>query len=207
MADTVEGKVHVVNTALSTHLGLPASYSIDDESTLGGQVDLAWNTVLAEVMMVHAWSVFQDEREALPIVDAPRNGWLFVFELPADRIGLPIAVLIDVVRETYLREFKVMGGKLYTNISPVWVRIRVMQDPEYWDMAFRAAFSVALASALAVPLRQDEDERDKLHMKAYGDPRENGGGGLFGKLITLDRSAQPQGRGFLNNDPLTRARR
>lgn len=207
MAETSVDKVHVVNTALSTHLGLPASYSIDDESTLGGQVDLAWDSVIAEVMMVHAWSVFQDQREALALADAPNNGWRYGFELPSDRVGLPVAVLTDVTRENYLREFASMGGKLYTNVERVWVRIRVMQDPQYWDMAFRAAFAVALASALAVPLRQDEDERDKLHQKAFGDARENGGGGLFGKLITLDRAAQPQGRGFLNNDPLTRVRR
>lgn len=206
MADTAPDKVHVVNTALSTHLGLPASYSIDDESTLGGQVDLAWDTVIAEVMTLHAWSVFQDVREAQLIAGSPGNGWLYGFSLPADRIGLPLAVMLDPQRETYLRQFATIGGKLYTNVEKVWVRIRVMQDPAYWDSAFRAAFSVALASALAVPLRQDADERDALHVKAFGDPRENGGGGIFGKLITLDRSAQPQGRGFLVNDPLTRAR-
>lgn len=206
MADTVFDKVHVVNTALNK-LGLEASYSIDDEAPLGGQVDLAWHGVVAEVMALANWSAFQVTAKPAEISGDPGNGWLYGWTLPADRVGAPSAVLMSVTREAYLREFMIEQGRLYTNVKPVWVRVRKATDPQYWDAAFREAFAVALAGALAVPLVQSIDLEMQRRKDAFGDARENGGGGLFGKLIAIDRAAQPQGRKFLDNDILTRARR
>lgn len=206
MADSAIDRVHVVNRAL-IKLGLPASYSIDDESELGGQVDLVWPGTVARVMALHDWSVFRKTVRPVALSSFDPNGWQYGFSLPADRVGNPIAVLSDVQREAYLRDFMYEGGLLFTNVSAVWVRIRVMQDPQYWDSAFVEAFAIALASALAVPLLQDVELEQSRARDAFGDEREQGGGGLFGKLITLDRASHPQGRGFLSNAPLIAARR
>lgn len=199
-------KVHVVNTALSK-LGLEASYSIDDESPLGGKVDMAWLGVVAEVMMLHPWQQMRETVAVTQLARPPANGWQYGFALPADRVGDPLAILTDVVRETYLRSFMLEGGKLFTNVTPVWVRVRKATDPQTWDMAFREAFAMALAGALAVPLLQDDDTEALRRRDAFGDPRELGGGGLFGKLIAVERAAQPQGRNFLTNSPLIAARK
>jgi hypothetical protein len=205
MADSVEAKVLVVNRALRK-LGLPASYTIDMEDDLGGTVDLVWPGVEATVVSIYNWSVCQDDLACNPLADAPVNGWTYGFELPATRVGEPLAILDNVVREHYLRDFMLSGGKLYTNVTPVWARCRVLLDPAAWDIGFSEAFSIALAAALAVPLLQDEDRENKLFTDAFGGKQENMGGGLFGKLITINRAAQPQGRGFMRDDPLTNAR-
>lgn len=206
MADSAEARVLVVNRALML-LGLPASYTIDAaDDDVGGTVDLIWPMVEALVVSIYNWSYCQDVLDTIALADAPNNGWTYGFALPANRVGDPLAVLTDVVHETYLRQFMLAGGKLYTNISPVWVRCRVLLDPAYWDIGFSMSFSIALASALAVPLIQDETREESLKVRAFGTEQENYGGGLFGKLITINRAAQPQGRGFMNNDPLTSAR-
>jgi hypothetical protein len=204
MADS-EAKVHVVNRAL-VKIGEPASFTIDANTALGGKIDLVWPGVEARVYATYDWADARQTFSLEAISGATGLGWSYGFLLPATRIGQPLAILTDVVRECYLRDFMIEGGKIYTNVTPVWARCRVAADPETWDEGFKEAFAIALASALAVPLTQDEQMRDTLAAQAFGDPREQGGGGLFGKLSQIDRAAQPQGRGFMDNDPLTAAR-
>jgi hypothetical protein len=207
MADTAVDRVHVVNRAL-IKLGLPASYSVDEETELGGVVDLVWIGVFTEAVMLADNSDFRETLPCPEISGAPANGWTYGFALPATRVGKPLAFLTDAVREQFLRapNYMLEGGKLYTNIKPVWARVRVLLDPEYWDAGFVEAFATLLASALAVPLVQDEDMASVLRAKALGEPREQGGGGMFGKLAALERAVQPQGRNFMANNPLTAAR-
>jgi hypothetical protein len=208
MAITAIDKVHVVNRAL-LKLGLPASYTIDAENSLGGIVDGVWPGVYTEAVMLADNSDFRETLPCPEISGTPNNGWTYGFTLPATRVGKPLAFLTDVVREQFLRapNFMLEGGKLYTNQKPVWARVRVLLDPEYWDAGFVEAFATLLASALAVPQLQDQDTADMLRARAVGEPREQGGGGLFGKLAALERAVQPQGRNFMANDPLTLARR
>jgi hypothetical protein len=206
MAETAPAKVGIVNRAL-LKLGLPASYSIDANTSIGGIVDTLWPGVEARAVAVYDWSHFRATRQASVIAAAPANGWAYGFTLPADRVGDPIAVLDQAgANESYLRSFMLEAGNLYTNVKPVWVRVRVMQDPNYWDLGFQEAFVVALAAELAVPLTQDENARAQFMADAWGKPQENGLGGLMGRLIALNRAAQPQGRRFMDNDPLTAAR-
>jgi hypothetical protein len=113
---------------------------------------------------------------------------------------------VDVQSEDYLRDFMIEAGGIYTNITPIWLRYRCLLDPQYFDVGFAEAFCIALASALAVPILQDEKREEKLREDAFGRIDQNDGGGLFGKLITVNRAAQPQGRRFMENDPLTMAR-
>lgn len=205
MADTVFDKVHVANTALQK-LGLEASYSIDDESPLGGSVDAAWHSTMAEVMANYEFNAFVETEKPVALADPPQNGWQYGFVLPADRMGDPLAVLTDVTREAYLRSFMLEGGKLYTNVSPVWVRVHKEIDPQYWGAGLREAFALLLAGNLAVPLLQDVELEADRRAKAVGEPREQYGGGLFGRMKTKANAAQPQGRNFLTNSPLIAAR-
>lgn len=199
-------KVAIVNRAL-LKLGQPASYTIDGEIEIGGIADKCWLQTEALCMSLYDWSFARDTRALTRHATAPGNGWTHGFDLPGDRIGEPLAVLRQVSPgEAYLRDFMIEAGSLYCHIPQVWVRIRVALDPRYWDAGFAAAFVTALAAEMAVPLLQDEDLAAHLSMQAFGRPQETGGGGMFGRLIALNRAAQPQGRRFLDDDPLTTAR-
>ena len=204
MAD-VDAKVGLVNRALMK-LGLPASFTTDAESNLGGIVDLVWPGLVARVSTIYNWSTFQKTKQADALADTPANGWAYGFALPGDRVGEILAVLREPTREHYLRDYMIEAGQLFTNETPVYLRYRALQDPRYWDAGFSEAFVVALAGELAIPLLQSDKMADKFRGDAFGRLDQNDGGGLFGKLITLNRSAMPQGRRFMDDDQLTRAR-
>jgi hypothetical protein len=199
-------RVAIVNRAL-LKLGQPASYSVSGETTLGAIADMAWLAAEAEAMALHDWTFARDTRLLTRLEATPQNGWAYGFALPGDRVGEPLAYLRQVSpNEAFLRDFMVEAGAVFCNVHMLWARIRVMQNPLYWDAGFAEAFATGLAAAMAVPLLQDEDREAMLRMLAFGRPQELGGGGLFGRLITLNRNAQPMGRKLYDNDPLTSAR-
>lgn len=207
MTDAAEAKVHVVNGALVQHLGLPASYTIDAENELGGTVDLVWPAIAARVVTNYDFADCRKLFKLSALAGTFDNGWRYGFALPAERIGAPLAILDQAgTAEHLLREFLLEQGNIYTNVTPIWARCRVLLDPQYWDQGFAAAYGVALAGGLAKPLCQDELLAAALTEEAFGKPSEQGGGGMFGKLIAVARGSEPQGRRFMQDDPLTNAR-
>jgi hypothetical protein len=206
MADSAAAKVKIVNAAL-IELGQPPAYSGGTETQLGGIIDTLWPNLEAVIATAYDFSYFRKTAEAQGLSGTPANGWSKGFQLPGDRIGDPLAILSQAgPSEIYLRHFMLEAGNIYANVSRLWVRYRVKGDPSQWDAGFTAAFTLALAGKLAVPLLQDEDLAAVKLADAWGAARENFGGGLFGKLIAVNRAAQPQGRGFMDDDPLTAAR-
>lgn len=206
MAEMTQSMVAVVNRALVKLGQGAAAFSLDTSTSLGGTVQVVWPGTVAIAMSLFDWNIARKTYPVSKLADAPNNGWKYGFLLPATRIGEPVAVLTDVVREQFLREHMLEGGFLYTNVDPVWVRCKGLVDPDYWDEGFKEAFATLLASALAVPLLQDTELAATYRAQALGQPSERNRGGLFGALMARNAQAQPQGRGFLDNDPLTTAR-
>lgn len=205
MAEMTQSMVAVVNRALVKLGQGAASYSLDTATDLGGMVEQAWPGVVAQAISLYDWSFARKTYATTLLGDSPDNGWAYGFQLPP-RIGEPVGVLDNVVREHFIRDFMSESGFLYTNVKPVWVRVRQLSDPDYWDEGFKEAFAILLASELAVPLLQDKDLAEAYRIQAIGTEQERGTGGMFGKLIALNKAAQPQGRGFMDDDPLTAAR-
>jgi hypothetical protein len=205
MAEMTQSMVAVVNRALVKLGQGAASYSLDSATDLGGTVELAWTGVVAQAISLYDWTFSRKTYATTLLAEPPNNGWTYGFQLPP-RVGEPVGILDNTVREHFLREFMLDGGFLYTNVKPVWVRVRQLSDPDYWDEGFKEAFAMLLASELSVPLLQDKDLADAYRIQAVGTEQEKGGGGMFGKLIALNKGAQPQGRGFMADDPLTSAR-
>ncbi len=105
-------------------------------------------------------------------------------------------MLLDPVRETYLREFMIEAA----TSTPTSIRSMC------GSVSRR---SLDLGRRLQGGLRRGAGRRDGRAAPAgrgcgdgqgdrgFGRPQENYGGGLFGRLIALNRAAQPQGRRFL----------
>jgi hypothetical protein len=195
----------LVNQAL-IDLGQPANFSIDNRTKLGGIVDIVWPGIVDETFGLHDWTFCRKTFKLNRHEDAPESGWRYAFDLPGNKVGDPLAILIDARRNQVLREFYLEGTEVHCDVPEIWARCRVLVDPRYWDPAFRAAFRKALAAEFAVPLLQDVDLKDALRREAFGAPQEGGAGGKFGRLIAQNRAASPQGAPLYENDPLTSAR-
>lgn len=195
----------LVNQAL-IDLGQPPNFSIDQATPLGGIVDIVWPGVVDETFGLHDWTFCRRTFKLSRRAAAPDSGWKYAFDLPGNRVGDPLAILIDPRRNHVLREYYLEGTEVHCERDEIWARCRVAIDPRYWDPPFRAAFRKALAAELAIPLLQDPDLKIALRQEAFGTPSQGGAGGKFGRLIAQNRAASPIGAPLYDNDPLTSAR-
>lgn len=195
----------IVNQAL-VGIGMPASFAIDDQTTFGSTCRLAYGQCRDRVFGLHNWSFLRRTRKLVRHSATPDNGWTYGFDMPGDRLGAPLEVLRSLNPRTRLRDYDIEGASLYAEYSDIWMRIKLDLDPEYWDPAFRAAFVTALGGYLAVPLQQDLDVERLRLTEAFGDRREGGGGGMFGRLMAQDMAGEPLESPFSRGDPLTDAR-
>ena len=199
------GRARLVNQALAL-LGQAASFSVDATDKRAGKVDLVWPLVVSRCFGLYAWSWATAPASLVRHATAPVDGFEYAFDLPAATAGPAIRFFADGEGRTPLRDFAIVGTELHCRAPAVWTLARYPVDPETWDPFFAAAFVVALASALAVPLQQDETSRDAYERQAFGLPSEGGTGGLFGRLIAADRASQPMRSPWDCGDPLTDAR-
>lgn len=205
MPDAIITKATIVNWAL-IELGQPANFSIDTENALGGIVDLCWTRVVDRTFGLHDWTFCRRTAKLTRKEATPVTGWAYAFDMPGDKVGDPLKVTVDPACEAPLRNYHLEGTELHANEATVYVRCRVLVDPQYWDPAFRDAFTIALAAQLAVPLLQSIELRDDMTKSAFGTPSQGGTGGAFGRLIAQNRAAAPLASPLLRNDPLSDAR-
>lgn len=202
--DSERTKKDVVNAAL-IELGLPPSYSTDNNTQIGSIVQVQWPRALARCFGLHDWYFCRRTAKLSRLATKPMSGFAYQFDMPGDMLGAPLRVSDSADCQHPVRRFRLEGQTLHCDSADIWLRCKVKLDPRDWDDQFTDAFCVALASMLAVPVKQDEDLAYSLTIKAFGTAQERMTGGLFGRLISQFRAGEPVGDGLYDNDPLTMA--
>lgn len=135
------------------------------------------------------------------------NGYNHAHALPGDLKKQPERVLYANRDDALVHDFDYEGlTRIYSNRDTLWIKGQFATGPADWPDDWRAAFTLSLASALAVPEIDNEAREKEYRAQAHGDPRENWRGGLFGGLIAQDMAANPPLSPFEREDPLTSAR-
>jgi hypothetical protein len=198
-------KITIINWAL-TDLGVGAVYSVDDDSDLSVSIEHVWQRTTDECFAMHDWSFARRTTKLARLVDPPQNGWTWSFDLPGDKIGDPIKIMASISTPEPLRTFMIEGMRVHAHEPDLWAVCKCAVDPDHWDPAFRAAFTIALSGYLAVPIASDPNARDAKLQEAFGTPGQQGTGGRFGRLMAQNKASQPVGQPLLNQDPLSAAR-
>jgi len=189
-------------------LGHPQiSGAIDPETRTGSILDRVWYLTAAKCFGLHDWPMCRRTSKLNRHAESPDNGWRYQFDLSGDRLGPPLKVLRQAGScPVPMRDYAFEGQSLFANEPDCWTVDKVDPDPSIWDPAFVAAFSVAYASGLAVPLQQDVDMKFELHVEAFGTRQEKFTGGMFGRLITLQRTSEPVDSPYTKSNPFTDVR-
>lgn len=199
-------KAVIVNWALND-VGHYATFSIDDESDLAGQVELCWQRCIDHCVGLADWHDFRKTFKLSRRAEEPQNGWKYEFLLPGGRIGEPLKILDRAGQcPSPLRNFDREENSIFADVEDIWARCKVERDPEHWDPAWRAAFTVALSSYFATAILMNTDLAQKKWDVAFGTPSREGGGGLFGRLMAQNRAGAPVGSPVLDAEPLGLAR-
>ncbi|MVA09081.1 hypothetical protein GOZ78_03485 [Agrobacterium vitis] len=195
-------KPTIINMTLAD-IGVGPVFSVDDGSELSENVALVWQRTVDHIFGLHDWSFSLKTFKNRLREEEPENGWRHAFDLPGTRIGNPLKIMDQAgASPRPLREFTIEEGLLFANCTQTWSLCKVLVSPDIWPPDFRAAFVVAFGGYLAVPVWQDENLRDARLQEAFGSPSQQGGGGLFGRLMAQDKTSRPVGEPMGDDSPL-----
>lgn len=195
MPDVID-QLAVANKALAVFAG--GSITAFDEGT--PLADLCRSIVpriIDRCLISQQWKMNtvtrQLERIAFSGADPqPPNGWRYGYALPADTLRGPFRCSRHRnIRSGAFREWSREGRRVFTDADEVFAEVLLRLSPDQWGPTFLDFVVTACAAELVVPVCEDKDERDRLHAKAWGSPRENGRGGLAGQVLDQDVSTDP----------------
>lgn len=198
--------IDVANAALAA-IGEDPVQDLDDDTFGAAQVGLAYQETVEFNLGLEPFSFGREIRQLSQVTGAtPSSGYLYIYDLPSDRIGPPVYVTDDVTDpDRRFNRYALISGQVHADPTALFAMIKFRPGPERWSATFKSATITALASKFALSFASDKETSDILHRRAYGSPQENFRGGQMRAAISEDALATPPRKPDWNNNPLERA--
>jgi hypothetical protein len=150
-------KTDICNNALG-RIGASRIMSIDDTDSKSARVcKNAYEQTLREVLRNGVWNFAKDRASLARLTALPAFGWAYQYQLPTDWIRLVKFNGVEVHADGVGDNWEIEGKKLLTDAESADIQyIKFVDDPNQYDALFVTAFTVLLASNIAVLIRQDE---------------------------------------------------
>lgn len=150
-------KTNICNAALG-RIGSSPIMDIDDADSKSARVcKNAYDPTLREVLRNGVWNFAKDRATLARLTALPAFGWSYQYQLPSDWMRLVKFNGVDVYPDGVGEEWEIEGRKVLTDAETAEIQyIKFVDDPNQYDALFVTAFTVLLASNIAVPIRQDE---------------------------------------------------
>lgn len=164
------------------------------EDEPGADIYLACYDSVLLTLSVHRWTFFEKTARLVQLAEPPPRQWAYAYQLPAERIGGPLAVYESGSGGVPSHAWDLYGDQLHADMPECWWTGRVLRDPAYWPGDFAQGFELALMSALALSVREDAPLARVLREQAFGSLAENGLGGVVGGAFRRDQASRPSRR-------------
>lgn len=181
--------------------------SLEAQVPAAAAVVLAYDRVLGFCLGLHTFSWSLATRKLARLSDAPETGFLYAFQLPAERVSSSVKVSDDGRDpERHFTAYLLEGDQVHSDAPELWARVRIKPHPRLWSATFRHAFTLGLAADLAIIVKRDKALHEQHSRNAFGDPRLAGRGGAMQSAILDDSLSTPsQAQPAAAHDPLTSA--
>jgi hypothetical protein len=197
--------VEILNAAFKL-IGEEPLQSIDSETPAAAATVALWGRLVDFALGFYPWSFATRTMALTRTADATNDGWLYSYQMPAERIGPPIAVAPRRDFRIPFTDYCLIEDRLHTDAETIWAQLHFRAAAGAWSGAFTFAFTTALAGELALAITSDQKLRDTLRTDAWGPATAMGRGGLMGLAIQVDARAQPSPVLLADGGPLVTAR-
>lgn len=148
-------KVGMANAALSK-IGANRITALTDDSEPARLAKQRFDDILEDMLQATHWGCAIKRATLAPLADAPAHGYSYQFVLPSD--------CLQVIEEINDNEWEIEQGRLVCDSNaPQITYIARVTDMNKLSSMFREAFSLRLASELAVPLAGSGKMSDRLY--------------------------------------------
>ena len=152
-------KIDISNLALTKTGGMPIQDINDPYDENARLCKLIFDPVLEEALREYPWNFSLDMTTLSQIAEEPEFDWQYKYQLPND--------YIRIIRTENEDPYKIMGGELYTDITPCKVLYqKTISDLNMVDSSFAIALSTELAVRLSYTLTQSRAQTDALIQEA-----------------------------------------
>ncbi|MFD2175688.1 hypothetical protein [Rhodobacter lacus] len=157
--------IKIANAALAA-LGVPEISTLLENSIAARTINALYADTLEAAIAAYPWRFARDRVKCARLDQPPPPPWLGLYQLPAQAVQL-----ISVYEGDSLTTFDVFGRKIAVNVaesskSEIWAEVSVTPSPDQWAPHFRAAFILALAAQIAMPITQDENLSGAIAQRA-----------------------------------------
>jgi hypothetical protein len=200
MPDVTQAHLAVINEAYLL-LGGEALQSFDDDE----DARRAYTTTVGAALGHLAFPFSVERVQLVRISGEADSGYTYNFRSPV--AGDIAAIYRDAETQEPFHDFRVLDGKVNTDLEEAWAEIIGGSSPDDWPEYVRQAVIACIMADHCVSISGDSREADRLSRRAYGVPGVDfPNGGLLG--AARSRASQQQGGGqiTLGPDPLTSAR-
>ncbi len=142
-----------------------------DKGERAEQVALIWDAVYEDLASEYSWTFATRTRPLARLTAPPDQHWEYAFQLPADRVGPPIAVYDTDDKDA--RPFKIwdlQGDRLLANKDALWATFTIDPEPLHWPGYFREIAVLLAAAEYALSEREDAVLRDRLRTSVFEPP-------------------------------------
>lgn len=199
-------KLGLINAALAAFGATPLQ-GLSAETPAARAAELGYDATVQAMLGVYPWSFAKMTQKLQRLDEQPDNGYEFAFQLPANRLSLPLKVLADPRRDAPYKEWVIESGKLFADLEDLWGVFVMNVDPQDWPPVFAQAVIYALAASLVVPISGNSGGiADSMRALAFGSAAENQRGGWLGQAMQADARNQPSRTIGLDDNPLAMER-
>ena len=176
-------------------LGAQPISSFTEGSDAAQACDRLYPDLRDSIISRYPWTWSQKKVQVARLSTAPKNEWLYAYQLPGDMLsGVQAVFASSGTNERPLRyDWEVYGDQLYTNLTTVYIDYQATVDESKMPNYFVHLLRVAVAAELGLVITDQISKTEFYRAMAFGTPGEQGRGGLFREAMNIDsRGAPPQ---------------
>lgn len=144
------------------------------------------------ILSSYNWSWSLTKSQISRLSTNPTNEWQYAYQLPGDMLSGVLAVFETSGTTERPRRYgwEIYGDQLYTNMETVYVDYQQEVNESRMPHYFIRLLRTALAAELAIVITDQAAKSEFFRNQAFGNPGENGRGGLMREAVNIDGRGQ-----------------
>ena len=183
-------KYEICSRALNT-IGFGSINSFTDDNQRAAICGDIWPTFTRYLLSIYPWYFIQKKAQLGQLVLEPVNEYEYYYQLPGDLLRINALYNSGEAPAYSIRDYQLIGNRVATNESSVWADYQEYIIAEGWPYWFVYFAIKALALEIAEHIPTDDTKMNRLQVRVWGSPNDNGRGGLYGATMNLDSKQRP----------------